>query len=109
MTLARWPLGLLLGFAFAGGALADNPVVTLSISNGRFEPHEVTVPAGQKIELHVHNGDAKPVEFESAEMHREKVVLPGKDIVLYVGPLRAGRYDFFDDFNPGNRGTLVAK
>ena len=109
MTLPRWLLALLLGVALAGGALADNPVVSLSISNGRFEPHEVTVPAGQKIELHVHNADAKPVEFESAEMHREKVVLPGKDIVLYVGPLRAGRYDFFDDFNPGNRGTLVAK
>ena len=109
MIVPRWPSALLLGVACAGGALADNPVVSLGVSNGRFEPHEVTVPAGQKVELHIHNGDAKPVEFESAEMHREKVVLPGKDIVVFVGPLRAGSYDFFDDFNPGNRGVLVAK
>ena len=108
MIFPRWPLALL-PLLLAGAALADSPVVSLSVSNGRFEPHEVSVPAGQKLELHIHNGDAKPVEFESAEMHREKVVLPGKDIVVFVGPLRAGSYDFFDDFNPGNRGVLVAK
>ena len=108
MTLPRLPLALL-PLLLAGTALADNPVVSLSISNGKFEPHEVTVPAGQKVELHVHNGEAKPADFESEAMHREKVVLPGKDIVVYVGPLRAGSYDFFDDFNPSNRGVLVVK
>jgi Cupredoxin-like domain len=106
--LPRWPLALL-PLLLAGTALADNPTASLSISNGKFEPHELTVPAGQKVELHIHNGDQKPAEFESDSLHREKVVLPGKDIVVYVGPLRAGSYDFFDDFNPSNRGVLVAK
>ena len=107
--MTRLPLALLPALLLAGAALADNPTASLTIRDRQFEPRELSVPAGQKIELHVHNADAKPVEFESTALHREKVVLPGKDIVMFVGPLRAGRYEFFDDFNPANRGTLVAQ
>ena len=109
MTPPRLPLALIPALLLAGAAMADNTTASLTIHDRQFEPREVTVPAGQKIELHVHNADAKPVEFESAEMHREKIVLPGKEIVIVVGPLRAGRYEFFDDFNPSNRGVLVAQ
>ena len=67
------------------------------------------MPAGQKIELHVRNTDAAASEFESAELHREKVVPAGQEIVVFIGPLRAGRYEFFDDFHPSSRGHIVAK
>jgi heme/copper-type cytochrome/quinol oxidase subunit 2 len=91
------------------GALADPPTVSLTIRNRTFEPSELQVPAGQKIELHVRNADAAAAEFESAELHREKVVPPGQEVVVYVGPLRPGSYEFFDDFNPSARGHIVAR
>src|ERR1700753_1551085 len=86
---------------------ADNPTASLTIRNRAFEPTELQVPAGQKIELHVRNADTAASEFESSELHREKVVPAGQEIVVFVGPLRAGSYEFFDDFNPKARGHIV--
>ena len=90
-------------------AAADTQTASLTIRNRAFEPPELEVPAGQKIELHVRNADSAASEFESAELHREKVVPAGKEVVVFIGPLRAGRYEFFDDFNPGVRGHIVAR
>lgn len=88
---------------------ADNPTFSLTIRNRAFEPGELTVPAGQKIELHVKNADAAPSEFESDTLHREKVVPAGQEVTVYIGPLRAGTYEFFDDFNPHARGHIIAQ
>ena len=107
------PHGFLMAFllaSLAGPALAADPATaSLTIRNRVFEPSELEVPAGQKIELHVRNADASPAEFESAELHREKVVPAGQEVVVYIGPLRAGSYEFFDDFNPRARGHIVAR
>jgi hypothetical protein len=99
-------------FAFSTGLAhaADPPGFSLTIRDHRFTPTELEVPAGQKIELHVINADQTPAEFESAELHREKVVTGGQEIVVFIGPLRAGSYEFFDDFNPTTaRGHIVAR
>ena len=93
----------------ANAFAADMPTFSLTIQNRTFQPAELRVPAGQKIELHVKNADAAASEFESEALHREKVVPAGKEVVLYVGPLRAGTYEFFDDFNPKARGQIVAQ
>ncbi|HEY7578213.1 MAG TPA: cupredoxin domain-containing protein [Acetobacteraceae bacterium] len=93
----------------ASTAAAQTPTANLTIHNRAFEPTELNVPAGQKIELHVRNQDAAASEFESAELHREKVVPAGQEVVVNLGPLRAGRYEFFDDFNPKARGHIIAK
>ena len=69
----------------------------------------VQIPAGTKIELVVRNRDSTPSEFESTELHREKVVAAGQQISLFVGPLPPGRYAFFDDFHPQTRGLLIVK
>ena len=90
-------------------AAADNATASLTIRNRAFEPTELDVPAGQKIELHVRNADAAASEFESAELHREKVVPAGQEVVIFIGPLRAGSYEFFDDLNPRARGHIVAR
>jgi heme/copper-type cytochrome/quinol oxidase subunit 2 len=92
-----------------GPALAQNPVFSLSIRDDQFVPSELEVPAGQKIELHVTNQRASASEFESADLRREKIVPAGEQVTVYVGPLRPGTYEFFDDFNPKNRGHLVAR
>jgi plastocyanin len=90
-------------------AAADNTTASLTIRDRAFDPAELQVPAGQKIELHIRNADTAAAEFESSELHREKVVPAGQEVVVFIGPLRAGRYEFFDDFNPRSRGHIVAR
>jgi hypothetical protein len=94
----------------AGPAAADEAIAAaLSIRNRAFEPSELEVPANRKIELHVRNADASAAEFESNELHREKVVPAGREVTVYIGPLQSGRYEFFDDFNPQARGHIIAR
>jgi plastocyanin len=99
---------LAVGFFAAPAVAADAPIV-IGIKDHEFVPNEVQVPAGEKIKLTVRNQDTTASEFESVEFHREKVVQPGGQVTLSVGPLAPGTYEFFDDFHPETRGHLVAK
>jgi hypothetical protein len=48
--------------------------------------------------------------FESHNFKAEKVVPTGGEVGLYIGPLKAGTYLFFDDFHEDQtKGTLIAK
>jgi Cupredoxin-like domain len=100
-----------LWFVMSGGvALGDDPTVELTIRNHQFEPAEVQVPVNTKVKLVIKNADTTPEEFESVKLRREKVVAGGQEIIVYVGPLAPGTYEFFGDFNPKTaRGHLVAK
>jgi hypothetical protein len=93
--------------AFAAPAMAADPQVTIVLKDHEFNPKEVPVPAGVKVELLVQNQQAAMAEFESHSLHREKVVQPGGQISVFVGPLDPGRYEFFDDFHNATRGFLV--
>ena len=97
---------LLIGVAVP--ALADEKV-SIAIRDDGFAPAEVQVPAGTKIELSITNEQKVAAEFESTALRREKVMPPGTTGTVYVGPLQPGRYEFFDDFRPNNRGFLVAQ
>jgi heme/copper-type cytochrome/quinol oxidase subunit 2 len=88
---------------------AEGAPVAISIRNHQFVPAQLAVPAGTKVELSVRNEQTVPAEFESTSLHREKVVAPGATISVYIGPLEPGSYEFFDDFNPATRGTIVAR
>src|SRR5437762_6817880 len=83
----------------AGVASAQEAEVQLVIRDHRFEPAEITVPAGKKVKLVIDNRDATAEEFESYELNREKVVPPKAQVTIFVGPLQAGRYPFFGDFH----------
>src|ERR1700759_196071 len=89
--------------------LAQNPTFVISIFDDRFDPSELQVPANQKIELHVKNERKATSEFESTEFRREKIVPAGQAVTVYVGPLRPGAYEFFDDFHPQTRGHLIVR
>lgn len=92
-------------------SLAADPIeFKLVIKDHRFVPAELKVPAGQKIKLVVENQDATPEEFESYSLNREKIV-PGKGkIVVMVGPLKPGKYEFFGEFNMDTaQGVLIAE
>ncbi len=90
-------------------AFADEPAVTIAIRDHQFVPSEVQMRANAKVELIIRNEQTTPAEFESTSLHREKVVAPGKAASVFVGPLKPGRYDFFDDFHPATRGVLVVQ
>ena len=93
-----------------GIAQADD-IPHLTIKDHKFQPEQLQVPAGVKFKLMVRNDDPTASEFESFELNREKVVPPGKEIPVFLGPLDAGRqYPFFDDFHRDTaKGVLVAK
>jgi plastocyanin len=99
----------LLTLFLASSALADDPTFPIMMRNNQFIPSEVQIPAGVKVKLIVHNDNQTTSEFESNQFHREKVVSPGQEITVYVGPLDPGSYEFFDDFHPQTRGHLVVK
>jgi plastocyanin len=97
------------GWAIAQPAAAEQSF-TLSIKGKAFEPNELTVPAGQKITLTVKNLNTTPAEFESSDLNREKVVTGGNAITVFIGPLRPGSYEFFDDFSADTpHGRIIAK
>ena len=103
-------LMLLACFGIARTAWADDPQFTLVIKDHKFSPAELQVPAGTKVRLVVRNDDTTPEEFESTQLHREKVVPPGQQIIVIVGPLDAGTYGFFGDFHKDTaQGKLIAK
>ena len=55
-------------------AVAADSEYVLVIRDHRFEPSEISIPAGVKIKLRVENKDKTPEEFESHELNREKVI-----------------------------------
>jgi plastocyanin len=99
----------LLAFSLARPAPADDPSFSIVLKNNQFVPSEVQIPTGVKVKLVVHNDNPTPSEFESTQFHREKIVPPGQEITVFVGPLDPGSYEFFDDFHPETRGHLVVK
>jgi plastocyanin len=110
LSMVRLALGAaLLAVALAGPARAEDAAVVIAIKNHQFVPGTVEIPAGTKVKITVRNEDDTTSEFESVDFHREKVVQPGHEIVVFVGPLDPGSYEFFDDFHPDTRGHLIAK
>jgi hypothetical protein len=109
MTLPQRVCTITFALCLAAAARADDGGTVIAIKDGKFAPNEVPIPANTKVKLIVRNQDSSMSEFESIELHREKTVAPGQEITVFVGPLDAGSYEFFDDFHPQNRGHLVAK
>ncbi len=101
---------LLLIFMLPAFAWADGDEILITLKNHRFEPTQVTAPAGQKLKLRIENKDATPEEFESDSMGREKVVPGNGSAILFVGPLTAGKYSFYGDYHEKTaQGVLIAK
>ena len=91
-------------------AFADEDDFSLVIQNHQFEPSELIIPANKKIKLRIENKDSTPEEFESHELNREKLVAGKSAVTIYIGPLKAGRYPFWGQFNEKTaKGTVVAQ
>ena len=86
-----------------------NPV-EIRFTQHHFVPQKIEVPAGEPLAIHVVNASRERIEFESFKLNREKVVEPGASIVMEIPALRAGTYDFYDDFHDDvPEGTITAR
>ena len=108
--IAHWTAIGMAFCLFSATAPAADPEYRLVIRDHRFAPTELVVPAGHKVRLIVENQDLTPEEFESYDFNREKIVPANGRIVVFVGPLKPGKYEFFGEFNQATaRGWLIAR
>jgi plastocyanin len=83
---------------------------SLTIKDHKFDPAELQVPAGKEFTLKVVNSDVTAEEFESDDVDVEKVIAGGQSATITLGPLDAGRYEFYGEYHEDTaKGALVAK
>lgn len=88
----------------------DLPTFNLVIRAGHFVPSSIEVPANTKFRLKIKNEGPGAEEFESIELHKEKVLAPGASSFLIFLPLKPGTYKFFGEFHPDTaQGRIIAK
>ncbi|MDP9126749.1 MAG: cupredoxin domain-containing protein [Pseudomonadota bacterium] len=102
-------LTFLVALVLFGGAPARAEDYVLTVRDHQFMPPVLTIPANQKVKITVKNASPATVEFESSDLNREKIVPAGTEITIFVGPLGAGQYSYFDDFNRQTSGAIAVK
>lgn len=101
--------GLAAGLAGAS-AFANDGVLELRIKDHKYTPDVLEVKAGERFKLRVYNDDPTSEEFESKSMIIEKFIGPKRSILITLGPLKPGEYDFFGCFHPQTaKGKIIAK
>lgn len=88
-------------------AVEAMPVFSIRALGGILEPATIEVPAGMRFKIEIENEGSDPVEFESTELHLEKVLAGGAKSYLVINGLKPGTYTFFDDFHPDTGKVLV--
>lgn len=81
------------------GFADDSAMPQLRFQHGNFSPATLTVAANKPFKVQVTNASDAAIEFESFELHRERVVPPGETITVHMPSLAPGNYQFFDDFH----------
>lgn len=91
--------------------LADDKVtLELKMKDGDMIPLVLNAPANKIIRIKVSNIGKGPVEFESTQLIKEKVLAPGASSVIVIAPKKPGTYIFFDDFHLNKpKGQLIVK
>lgn len=92
------------------GHAEEMPVFSIEFKDGVITPLRLEVPAGRAFKIELHNTGNTPAEFESIELHREKVLAAQSTSFVVFRTLDPGEYKFFDDFHPdAPQAVLVAK
>ncbi len=85
-------------------------VFEIKAVGGRFNPAQLEVAPNQPFKVRVTSAEKTPIEFESFELRRERVVRPGETITVNMPGLSPGTYNFFDDFHRETpQGAIVVK
>lgn len=92
-------LAFLALFSGAAALAEEDPVFTIKFADGKIDPPVVEVPANRRFKLILQNEGTTPVEFESNELRREKVLGAGTSSFIVIKRLDPGEYPFFDDFH----------
>lgn len=91
-------------------AAEEMPVFSMQFKDGTILPLQLDVPAGRPFKIELHNSGKTPAEFESTELHLEKVLAAQSSSSIVIRRLNPGEHKFFDDFHPGApQAVLVAK
>jgi len=88
---------------------ADAVTLSLTVKDHKFDPAELHAPPGTPIDIKVKNAGDIVFEFESGDLHFEKIVPVGSEATVHVRPQQPGRYNFFDDFHHDTQGILVVQ
>jgi plastocyanin len=89
----------------ASMAVAADEAYILTLKDHKFSPADLTIPAGKKVKVSVKNLDSTPAEFESDDFKAEKVIPAGKQADILIGPLKAGTYEFHDEYHEADSKT----
>ena len=107
-----------LGAAIVGGVATivapacaeDMPVFAIEFKDGSITPLRLDVPANRPFKIELRNAGNTPAEFESTQLHLEKVLAAQSSSFLVIRRLAPGEHKFFDDFHPdAPQAVLVAK
>jgi hypothetical protein len=110
LVLGSFSLAMLAAFAVTPGRAEQYAAtVEIVVKDKKFDPVEVKAPADKRIVIKIINRDGAAMEFESKSLKAEKVIAANSEGIVRVGPLKPGKYEFFDDFNMSNRGTLIVE
>ncbi|KVE42074.1 cupredoxin domain-containing protein [Burkholderia sp. BDU5] len=93
--------------ASATQAFAADDTYNLTLKDHRFSPAGLTIPADKKVKVTVRNLDTTPAEFESDDFKAEKVIPAGKQVDIFIGPLKAGVYEFHDEYHEAESKTKL--
>jgi hypothetical protein len=96
--------------AMPASAAEDMPTFSIEFKDGTIAPVRLEVPANRPFKIELHNTGDTPAEFESTELHLEKVLAPQSSSSLVIRRLSGGEHKFFDDFHPeAPQAVLIAK
>lgn len=91
-------------------ASAETKEFKIIIKDHLFIPAETKIPAGERVKLIIDNQDSSPEEFESHDLNREKIISGNSKAVVFVGPVTAGSYKYFGEFNEATaQGVIIAE
>ena len=107
--LASLLLGLAPAWSIGARAADEMPTFRIVMHEGTITPATIEVPANTKFKLEIENTGDSPVEFESLELKRERVLAGKSSAYIIFRRLDPGTYPFFDDFHPEAKATLIAK
>lgn len=89
---------------------AKTKIFKLTLENHVFTPSILKIPANEKVKLVIENKDEVAEEFDSFDLNREKVIFARKKATIYIGPLVAGKYEYFGEFHPNSaRGKIIVE
>ncbi|WP_259782284.1 cupredoxin domain-containing protein [Aestuariispira ectoiniformans] len=110
-TFSLFASVLALGVVAALPAQADGvKTFELTIKDHKFQPERLVVPAGEDFVVVVKNEDDTPEEFESHDLHREKVINGHSTGKVRLGGLKPGEYAFVGEFHEDTaKGVIVAE